>query len=127
MKFDTKDVLFDEQMNHQDMRGNKISSAITADNSILISFDENNSIAFYIDPDEDGVYDIPVEKGDVNSDGVIDGRDASAVLESYAISSVESNETSYINFDFADFDGNGVIDGRDASEILVQYAESSVK
>ncbi len=127
MTFDTKDVLFDEQMNHQDMRGNKISSAITADNSILISFDENNSIAFYIDPDEDGVYDIPVEKGDVNSDGVIDGRDASAVLESYAISSVESNETSYINFDFADFDGNGVIDGRDASEILVQYAESSVK
>ena len=114
-------------MNHQDMRGNKISSDITADNSILISFDENNSIAFYIDPDEDGVYDIPVEKGDVNSDGVIDGRDASAVLESYAISSVESNETSYINFDFADFDGNGVIDGRDASEILVQYAESSVK
>ena len=44
MKFDTKDVLFDEQMNHQDMRGNKISSDITADNSILISFDENNTI-----------------------------------------------------------------------------------
>ena len=44
MTFDTKDVLFDEQMNHQDMRGNKISSDITADNSIIISFDENNTI-----------------------------------------------------------------------------------
>lgn len=123
---DTYNVAFDENGNYSDLIDNKQTTYITSNNSILVSFDENNNYVFFIDPDTDGIYDTKVEKGDVNSDGIIDGRDATSVLTDYAQRSVDSDERSYLNRDFADYDNNGIIDARDASAILIRYAENSV-
>lgn len=62
--------------------------------------------------------------GDVNSDGVVDGNDASAVLRSYAKASAGNvPETDSILSDY-NFDGRS--DARDAAAILKKYAESAV-
>ena len=62
--------------------------------------------------------------GDVNSDGVVDGNDASAVLRSYAKASAgNAPETDSILSDY-NFDGRS--DARDAAAILKKYAESAV-
>ena len=68
--------------------------------------------------------------GDVNCDGIIDGKDASCVLGFYARHSVEDYNWK-IGSDIGvsvlgDFDKNEVIDARDASVILKNYADSSV-
>ncbi len=99
---------------------------ITAVNDVIISFDDNGKICFFIDPDNDRTFDTAIEKGDVNSDGVIDGRDATSVLKDYAKTSVDKNAVSYLNEYYADFNDDGVIDGRDATAILTFYAKSSV-
>ena len=124
---DTYNVVFDDNGNYSDLTNNKQTTYITSNNSILVSFDENNEYTFFIDPDNDGLFDTKVEKGDVNCDGVIDGRDASYVLTDYAKHSVKSDDISYLNKDYADYDDNGIIDARDASAILSKYAENSVK
>ncbi|MBP3268715.1 MAG: hypothetical protein J6M07_10430 [Ruminococcus sp.] len=79
-----------------------------------------------MDPDGDGVFGKAVEKGDVNSDGIIDGRDASAVLAAYAKCSADKNYTSYLNSSLSDYNNDNIIDGRDASDILTYYAKKSV-
>lgn len=65
--------------------------------------------------------------GDVDGNGIVDGRDASMVLTHYANLSTDREgviaEEYLIN---ADWDRNDVIDGRDASAILTYYAEQSV-
>lgn len=66
-------------------------------------------------------------KGDVNNDGVIDGRDASAVL---GISSKLATRKTLTQEEKeqstrADVNNDGVIDQRDASEILSYYATQS--
>ena len=64
--------------------------------------------------------------GDVNHDGIADGRDASAVLTDYAISSTGgSSFLSEKALTAADVNYDGITDGRDASVILSFYAESS--
>lgn len=98
----------------------------TSVGEILLKYDINDKLLFYIDPDDDGVFDTAVQKGDVNSDGIIDGRDATAVLSYYAKLSAAIKETCYLNTDFADYDDNGIIDGRDATAILTTYVKSSV-
>ena len=54
----------------------------------MISLDENDQLYLKIDPDKDGKFDTLVQKGDYNSDGIIDGRDATSILTFYAKSSV---------------------------------------
>jgi hypothetical protein len=68
--------------------------------------------------------------GDVNCDGIVDGKDASCVLGFYARHSSEEYDWK-IGSDIGvsvlgDFDKNEVIDARDASAILKNYADSSV-
>ncbi len=123
----TTDAVYDENGSLKDVKANQNKKKITAYNDILLSFDEEDNLRFYIDPDKDGVFDTPVQKGDVNSDGVIDAVDASLILTSYANQSVENeNSVSYLNETIADYDGNGVIDAVDASSVLTEYAMSSV-
>lgn len=123
----TTDAVYDENGSLKDVKANQNKEKITAYNDILLSFDEEDNLRFYIDPDQDGVFDTPVQKGDVNSDGVIDAVDASLILTSYANQSVENeNSASYLNETIADYDGNGVIDAVDASAVLTEYAMSSV-
>lgn len=61
--------------------------------------------------------------GDVNSDGMIDSVDASAVLAHYAkISTDQEGEFTESQKILADVDKNGIIDSVDASNILAYYA-----
>ena len=122
----TTDVKLNEDGTIVNVNDNPNKVKITAVNDVLVSFDNNGKICFFIDPDNDGTFDTAIEKGDVNSDGVIDGRDATSVLTDYAKTSVDKNAVSYLNECFADFNDDGVIDGRDATSILTFYAKSSV-
>ena len=66
--------------------------------------------------------------GDVDGNGIVDGRDASMVLTHYALTStsregVITDVQALLN---ADWDQNEIVDGRDASAILTYYAEQSV-
>lgn len=64
--------------------------------------------------------------GDVNDDGKIDARDASAVLAEYAGTSAGRAESfSEIQKKAADVNGDGKVDSLDASAILMYYAKSS--
>ena len=123
----TTDVKLNEDGTIADVNYNPNEVKITAVNDVLVSFDNLEKICFFIDPDNDGKFDTAIEKGDVNSDGVIDGRDATSVLTDYAKISADKNSVSYLNDYFADFNDDGVIDGRDATNILTLYAEMSIK
>ena len=122
----TTDVKLNEDGTIADVNDNPNEVKITAVNDVLVSFDDNGKICFFIDPDNDGTFDTAIENGDVNSDGVTDGRDATSVLTDYAKTSSDKNAVSYLNESFADFNDDGVIDGRDATAILTTYAKSSV-
>ena len=93
----------------------------------MVSMDKNGKLQLSIDPDKDGVYDVFIQKGDANGDGIIDATDASAVLTTYAMNSTENGEWNYITEDFGDFNNDGVLDATDASAILSYYANSSVE
>ena len=62
--------------------------------------------------------------GDVDDNRIIDGRDATAILTSYAKTSVGGKEE--VDSILADFNYDGIVDGRDASAVLSYYAKSSV-
>ena len=98
--------------------------SLTAVRDTLVSV-KDDKVTLKIDLDGDGKFEHEVEKGDVNCDGKIDARDASAVLEGYSAES--TGERSYIFRDCADYNGDGMVDARDASEILVFYSENSTK
>lgn len=64
--------------------------------------------------------------GDVDSNGLIDARDASAVLTEYAkLSTEKSGSFSSEEVKAADVDKNGLVDARDATILLSYYAYSS--
>lgn len=69
--------------------------------------------------------------GDINCDGILDGRDASAILSYYAKKAVGkeySAEERGLELGvgtLGDYDGNSTIDARDASELLRTYVEAS--
>ena len=62
--------------------------------------------------------------GDVDGNEIIDGRDASAILTSYARTSVGEKEE--VDSILADFNFDGIVDGKDASAVLTYYSRSSV-
>ncbi|MBO5572285.1 MAG: hypothetical protein J5926_06220 [Ruminococcus sp.] len=64
--------------------------------------------------------------GDVDGNSIIDGRDASAVLNAYAIASVgRAYPFCKDQMKASDVTGDGMTDGKDASDILAFYAASS--
>lgn len=64
--------------------------------------------------------------GDVDGNGLIDARDASAVLTEYAkLSTEKGGSFSSEEVKAADVDKNGLVDARDASSILGYYAYTS--
>ena len=66
-----------------------------------------------------------IKMGDVNSDDLIDARDASEVLTYYAKTSAGGKST-LANSSAADVNSDKVVDGRDASTILAYYAVASI-
>ena len=63
--------------------------------------------------------------GDVNSDGIVDGRDATDILTAYAKAAVGA-ETE-IDSVLADVDFSGRITAADASKVLTEYAKESAE
>ncbi|MDE7364420.1 MAG: hypothetical protein K2N27_05990 [Ruminococcus sp.] len=103
-------------------------NVMSSDGNIMIALDDSDNVVLYRDDNGDGVYDVPVEKGDVNSDGKIDATDASFILDAYSTLSTTNNpfyQKVFINEDIADFNGDGYVDATDASMVLAKYAESS--
>lgn len=107
----TNDVKRDENGELISVEDNTIEDSVDALGSILITFDEDNNLRYYIGEN----YDIEVQKGDVNCDGHLDVRDASAILSAY------TTAYSDVSILLADYDSNGVIDARDASGVLTNY------
>lgn len=118
------DVYFDESGNITDT--DKLDNLFYIDTvgSVMLAFDEDNQLKYYLDDNDDGIYDQKVQNGDVNCDGFVDSVDASIVLQTYASLSttIMPNPSTRIN---ADYNGDGLIDSVDATMILSRYAEIS--
>ena len=73
------------------------------------------------------VEEVSVTRGDVNSDNIIDGNDATMTLSEYALlSSGKTGTFSDIQRKAADFNQDSTVDGKDAAAILTYYAQISV-
>ena len=67
-----------------------------------------------------------IQLGDVTNDGIIDGRDATAVLTEYAMTSTgKKSQFDEDQIKAADVNKDNIIDGRDATNILTYYAYTS--
>ena len=94
-----------------------------SDNNVLVKADKDHNISFYIDNDNNDVYDKLVQNGDINCDGFIDAVDASKVLSIYAkLSTIINNP---VDYSLGDVNNDGFVDAVDASAILAKYAELS--
>ena len=84
--------------------------------------DENKTISY----DEKKYYIVISALGDINLNGIVDGRDATAVLTYYAITSTRGNfDNPDFHAEYADYNEDEIIDARDATDILTYYAKSS--
>lgn len=70
--------------------------------------------------DQNAGFEVSAVSGDVNSDGVVDGRDSTRLLQYLAEWEVEIDERA------ADCNGDGVVDGRDSTRLLQYLAEWDV-
>ena len=69
-----------------------------------------------------------VVTGDVNSDNIIDGKDATITLTEYAkLSAGKAGTFTAAQRQAADFNKDSTVDGKDASAILAYYAKNSVQ
>lgn len=99
----------------------------------LVCYIETESLWWCsIDPDNDGVYDTPLEIGDVDGDGKIAIDDATEVLKYYAkkaaglsAGQVGLNTTYPLSLNTADINGDKKIDISDATLILKLYAKKA--
>lgn len=94
-----------------------------------VTIDDNKNAVIYLDEDKDGVYDTPLEQGDVNGDGNINIDDAGEALKYYAecaagiaAGQIGLNRTYPLSIYTADLNGDKKIDISDATEILSKYA-----
>lgn len=99
----------------------------------LVCYIETESLWWCsIDSDNDGVYDTPLEIGDVDGDGKIAIDDATEVLKYYAkkaaglsAGQVGLNTTYPLSLNTADINGDKKIDISDATLILEMYAKKA--
>lgn len=129
-KIDIYDHVYDSEGNIADEFNDEFAkfNVTSSEGNIMIALDDSSNIVLYRDNNGDGVYDVPVEKGDVNSDGRIDATDASFILDAYSTLSTTNNklyQNVFINKDIADVNEDGYIDATDASIVLAKYAELS--
>ena len=111
------DSIFDEDMNDA-VYNTDIN--IYSGNDVMISCDESTKdLVFSIGEN----FDIPVEAGDVNCDGIIDAVDASDILSDYANASTDKK--TILNKQLADYNNDGKVDAVDASAVLAEYARLS--
>ena len=96
---------------------------IDSDNNVLITVDENKNFQFFIDGNNDEIYDTPIHKGDVNFDGLTDASDASYILSVYALFSTAKYKP--VGYSICDYNNDGSVDASDASDVLAEYAEMS--
>ncbi len=97
---------------------------LVAADSVLVSYNEENSFVYKLDNDKDGIYETEVMAGDTDCNNSIDAVDASNILDAYAASQT-SHATDTIYAKYADYNGDGKVDSVDASCVLQKYAELS--
>lgn len=101
---------------------------ITGDiKSVLIKYnEETNKPQIWFDIDDDGIYETPHTKGDVNTDGVLNASDASTILSVYAELSSGVLDFGYRHNPYiCDYNGDNALNSADASQVLAYYAEIS--
>lgn len=95
---------------------------------------EGGKLTVYIDKDEDGTYETPLEKGDANGDGSIDLEDATELLTGYAERAAGLYRAGYyialnpiypLSLNTMDMDGDKDVSLSDATEILTKYARKA--
>lgn len=96
---------------------------LCSDNNVLVKVDKDRSILYYIDDNNDDIYDVRVEKGDINCDGHLNAIDASMVLSIYA--KYQTTGENEFNYSLGDINDDGAVNAIDASEILSEYARRS--
>ncbi len=111
--------------NQSSIATTSITSIIQTANNVLVTVDSNDDFRFFIDDNGDGIYDAPVQTGDINCDGKISASDASQVLSLYSRLSTTRYLANIVNNPVADMNGDGKINSIDASDILSKYAELS--
>ncbi len=103
---------------------------ISAKDSVRISVVDKTTIVS-LDKDGDGIYESPIEQGDVDGNGEITVEDAVAVLTYYAETAICTKRPKVLNpyyplsLDTADMNGDEKIMVEDAVEILSKYAKRS--
>lgn len=106
--------------------------SMNIEGNAYLKVEDTETVGVYLDPDNDGVYDTPLESGDVDGDGKIDIDDAAEVLKYYAESAaglsagqVGLNVTYPLSLNTADINGDKKIDISDAALILEKYAKNA--
>ena len=90
-----------------------------SDNDVLVKADADHNVSYFIDDNNDDIYDTQIQKGDINCDGNINAVDASLALSLYAANSVSIAQTIS---PVGDYNNDGSLDAIDASQILAEYA-----
>lgn len=105
----------------------KRSIFLDTDSNVLLKLDDNK-FRYFIDDNNDDVYDTEIQKGDIDCSGNIDSADASEILNIYSnLSILPDGKTSSIDYSLADFNSDDKIDAIDASSVLAEYAKSATK
>ena len=92
----------------------------STDKESVMMFEQNNAIVAYVDMDNNGTYETPLDSkkiytlGDVDDDGEITGADSYLILRQ----SVALESFSDLKKKLADVDGDGVVTSADALEVL---------
>jgi len=95
---------------------------IKSKNNVLVKASEDG-LSYFIDDNDDGAYDTPVEQGDADFDGKLDSTDASAILQIYSDSMTGSESLEDKYYKICDRNEDGIIDSADATEVLEVYAK----
>ncbi len=116
---------------------NNKNVAIVSKDGIVTAIGEGEATISVINADSDvvqlkiiveAVTTVKLKLGDVNADNIIDGRDATAVLTYYAITSTGGNfDNADFHAEYADYNADGIVDARDATAIITYYAKSSTE
>ena len=105
----------------------KYSIFIDTDSNVLLKLDDNK-FRYFIDDNDDDIYDTEIQKGDIDCSGDINAVDASQILNIYSnLSILPDGKTSNIDYSLADFNSDDKIDATDASSVLAEYAKSATK
>ncbi len=119
--------LFNLQLDPLYINPEKNSIFLDTDSNVLLKLDDNK-FRYFIDDNNDDIYDTEIQKGDIDCSGNINAVDASEILNIYSrLSSTPEKSSNNVDYSLADFNSDDKIDAADASSVLAEYAKSATK